>query len=375
MKQPVRILHVLDGLGRGGAETMVMNLYRNIDRDRYQFDFAVCADEKGAFADEILALGGKIHKVPRLSIKSILSFKNTWIKLLREHSEYAIIHGHLRSSASIYLTLANRFDRITIAHSHSTSSGNGSTAAIKNILQLPIRRTADYMFACTQDAGVWLYGKKAVARNNFFVLHNAVDARAFAFDKKHRALVRQTMGLGDELVIGHVGSFISVKNHRFVIDIFEQVQRRNPKVVLLLVGDGGLRQQIAADIERRGLFANVIMTGDRADVSTLLQAMDVFVLPSKWEGLPVTVVEAQASGLPCLLSDTISGDAQITPLVSCLSLSDTPGVWANKLLALANGHVRQNMADTIINAGYDTAQTTKWLQEFYQHALKSRKNL
>ena len=375
MSSPVRVLHVLSGLGRAGAESMVMNLYRDIDRTRLQFDFMVCSggETKDSFADEILSLGGRIYTVPRFGLKTVFPFVRAWSEFFKTHGEYQIIHGHLRSSASIYLGIARRYGLVTIAHSHSTSSGKGLAALVKNLLQLPLRWTADYLIACSNAAGVWLFGKKAVRQDNYFVLNNALDADAFAFDAEKRRAARAVLGLEDAFVIGHIGSFIPVKNHAFIFKLLEAVSRKNGAAVLLLIGEGELRGNIEALARERGIRERLIFMGVRKDIPALLCAMDVFVLPSKWEGLPLTAVEAQASGLPCILSDVITTEAKISPLVSFLPLEAGVEAWADRILAVSKDNRRPNMRDAVRMAGYDSAETARRLQAFYLDVLAKRR--
>ncbi len=368
MSGPVRVLHVFGRLQRGGAETMVMNLYRKIDRSQFQFDFTVCTDEKDAYVDEIVSLGGQVHHMPRFSAATAISYRRAWVALLKKHPEYTIIHGHLRSSAAIYLRLARRFGRVTVAHSHSTSSGSGISAYVKDVLQLPIRYTADYLLACSDAAGRWLYGENAVKKDNYLLLPNAIDTTAFTYSAPRREAARASLGVGDRLVIGHVGSFLPVKNHAFLLDVFATIRARRENTVLLLVGDGPLMDEIKRLTAAKGLDGHVLFTGARSDVSELLQAMDVFVLPSKWEGLPLTAVEAQTAGLPCLLSDTISPETKLTPLVSFLPLSSGADAWAEMVLRVAD-HVRQGMSNAVRRAGYDITESAQRVQAFYRMAL------
>lgn len=375
MDAPVYILHVFSGLGRAGAESMVMNLYRNIDRDKLQFDFVICKEEKDSFVDEIESLGGRVHRVPPLTPKTVFRFVRAWNDLFEAHPEYKIVHGHLRSSASIYLGIARRRGLVTIAHSHSTSSGKGFQAAAKNLLQLPLRKTADYLIACSDDAGVWLFGKKAVKKSNYFVLKNAIDAKEFRFDVRKRRDARCALGLENAFIIGHIGSFIPVKNHDFILDVFDKVLKKRKDAVLLLAGDGPLWEDVRALADGRGLGERVIFTGVRRDIPELLCAMDVFLLPSKWEGLPLTAVEAQASGLPCVLSDAISEETKISPLVSFFPLSAGAEAWADQLLAAAGSFERPDMTGVIRDAGYDSADTAARLAAFYLDALEKRRKL
>jgi glycosyltransferase involved in cell wall biosynthesis len=365
MSDPVRILHVLGHLNRGGAEIMVMNLYRRIKRDKIQFDFVICTTEKCDFTDEIESLGGRIYSLPRLNIKNVLNYKKAWHDFLKEHKEYKIIHGHLRSTASIYLRIAKKYGLVAIAHSHSTSSGTGLSAIVKNILQFQIRFIADYLFACSNPAGIWLFGEQACQKETYFVLNNAIDTKDFIYNEEKRQLTRKELKIEDKFVIGHVGMFMPVKNHKFIIEVFKEVHKKNDQSILMLVGDGKLKSRIVQTVNESGLTDCVIFTGLSLEIPSLLQVMDVFFFPSLYEGLPVTIVEAQASGLPCLISDTISKEASVTKLVQYYSLNNTIEEWADKLLCYADGYVRKDTYNEIKNAKYDIGSTSKWLEEFY----------
>ena len=208
----IRILHVLGSLDRGGAETMIMNLYRNIDRSKVQFDFLIHTDRECDYNEEIRSMGGKIYSLKRFKgynlCQYIKQFKDFFIK----HPEYEIIHGHMRSTASIYLKIAKSMGRYTIAHSHNTSSGNGISALGKNLIQLPLRYIADYYFACSIEAGEWLFGKKIIKSDKFYILKNAIDMGAFVFNQNIRDLKRKELGFEDFFIIGNVGRFHELMN-------------------------------------------------------------------------------------------------------------------------------------------------------------------
>ena len=328
----IRVLHVLGGLNRGGAETMVMNLYRNIDRSKVQFDFIVHTKNKCDYDDEIKSLGGRVYNVPKYTGKNHFEYKKAWIRFFKEHSEYKIIHGHVRSTAAIYLKIAKKNGLTTISHSHNTSSGKGLSAVVKNTFQYPTRYVAEYLFACSEFAGKWLFGRKSLHKDNFYILNNAIDGKSFIFDKKIREDKREEFKIKDRFVIGHIGRFHPQKNHDFLIDIFKKVHDINNNAVLMLVGDGELKQIIQEKIENLGLCDSVIFTGVRSDIPDLLQAIDVFVFPSIFEGLGIVAVEAQAAGIPCIVADTIPKEAYITDLIKSISLSEPVDVWSKAIL-------------------------------------------
>lgn len=364
MKQPIRILQVFKGMNMGGAETMIMNIYRNVDRSIIQFDFIVHTSNKCYYDDEILSMGGKIYRAPRFNVKNYWKYVKWWKCFFNEHQDYKIIHGHVRSSASIYLSLAKRRGLTTLIHSHSMSSGTKYATLFKNILRYPIISAADYLFACSTNAGEWLYGKKACLKNKFKILNNAIDVEKYAFDNYEREQLRKEMNIDEKLVIGHVGSFRTPKNHDFLVNIFKVILDREPNALLLLVGDGELKEKIKDKVKRLNIAENVIFTGVRSDIPELLSVMDILVFPSLWEGLPVTLIEAQASGLPCVISDVITDEVLLTPHVQSVSLLKSPEHWANLILSMDTTN-REYYSKFIIESGFDIKETATKLTKFY----------
>lgn len=372
MKESKRILHVFGGMTRGGAETMVMNLYRTIERTKMQFDFIVHTEDKCAYDDEINSLGGRIYRIPRYRGKNHLQYNKAWCVFFQEHPEYKIIHGHVRSTASIYLKVANKYGLTTIIHSHSTSSGKGISALVKNILQLPLHNIADYLFACSIQSGEWLFGNKSCKRSNFMVVNNAIDLAKFSFNECTRNKIRKELKLDGMFVVGHVGRLHPAKNHDFLLEIFKVLHDKVNNSILLIVGDGELRSDIQEKIELLKLTQSVILTGNRTDVPELLMAMDVFVLPSLWEGLPLTIVEAQASGLPCFISDTITDEVCITPYIRFISLSKTAREWTDNIIS-AEKIDRTSIKHYIEESDFDIRVAVKKLTTFYENIEKEGK--
>ena len=364
---PIRILHVLGGLERGGAETFVMNLYRNIDRENIQFDFVIHTEDHGAFYNEIVSLGGRIFSCPRYKGKNHFAYVKWWKVFLKSHSEYKVIHSHVRSTASIYLKFAKHNGLKTIIHSHSTSSGKGITSVIKNILQYPLRYMADYLFACSKESGEWLFGKKATKAQNFHVIKNSIDLEKCSFNSDVRNKYRKEMNLTDKKVFIHVGRLHPAKNHMFLLDLFKEIYKNDSNSVLLIVGDGDLREQIANRINELGLPSSVFMLGSRGDVGNLLQSADCFLFPSLWEGVPLTVIEAQASGLPCLVSNTITSDINISDLVTSIPVDKGVTPWIKKISNL--NLTRKDVHENIISAGYDSKTLAKWIEDFYKNII------
>lgn len=365
MKKPIRILHVLGRLNRGGAETMVMNLYRNIDRSRVQFDFIIHTSDKCDYDDEILSLGGVIHHVPQFNGKNYLQYKKVWHRFFKSHPEYKIIHGHVRSTAAIYLWIAKKYELITIAHSHSTSSGMGMSAFVKDTLQYPIRYITNYLFACSKSAGQWLFGKNVSIKDNFIILKNAIDSQKYIYNQNNRMRIRKELEIEDKFVIGHIGRFNVSKNHELLINIFNVVHNKNKNSILIMIGDGELRPDIEKKVNDLGLIDAVIFLGVRPDVPDLLQAMDCFLFPSLYEGLGIVAIEAQAAGLPCLVSNSIPEETFITDLIESLPLTSSIDKWAERTLLHSKNRRRRNMNKEVKSSGYDINYTVKWLQDFY----------
>ena len=343
-----------------------MNVYNNIDREKVQFDFVVTPEEKKDLYEQVEQMGGRIFVCPKYTGKNHFAYCRWWNDFFAEHPEYHVIHGHVRSTASIYLKIAKKYGLVTIAHSHSTSNGSGISAIVKNIMQLPIRHTADYLFACSDKAGKWLYGEKATKQPNYRMIPNGVDLKRFAFCEEKRQQMRQELGISeDTFVLGHIGRMTVPKNHQFLVKLFAEYRKKNPDSKLLLVGDGELFETVQQQCTQLGIREAVIMVGSKTNTEDYYQAMDIFVFPSLWEGLPVSVVEAQANGLQCVLSDVITHDVDLTDQVKYLALNNQMG-WID---AVARGRRKSRVAITSENMlnlqPFDAAVVARNLQKFY----------
>lgn len=360
----IRILHILGGLNRGGAESMVMNLYRNMNRDQIQFDFIVHTYLTQDYTDEVLALGGKIYHFPKFKVYNRGEMKRKWVAFFKEHPEYKILHSHVRSYASLYLPIAKKHGVKTIIHSHSTSNGRGVSSVVKRIMQRSLKAKADYLFACSEESGKWLFGKKAIVQDNYRMIPNAVDTSKFEFNAKVRSEMRSMLNVNNDTVVyGHVGRFHPAKNHMFLLEVFKGILGKQPNAILIIVGDGVLRGEIEKKINSLGISESVKLLGSRGDVAELMQAMDVFVFPSNWEGLPVTIVEAQAAGLPCFISNTITNDVNTSSLVKYLPINEGSEIWVEEIIKSELS--RKDVIEEIKTAGFDVASSAKKLTDFY----------
>lgn len=365
----LRVLHMIGSLELGGSQSMVMNIYRNIDREQIQFDFIVDHPDRMYFADEVIKLGGKIFILPTFIGSNVLEVGKKWNEFFRNHKEYKILHSHVRSYASLYLPIAKKHGVKTIIHSHSTSNGKGIKALIKKIMQYPIRYQADYFFGCSKEAGKWLFGERIVKGNNYYTVKNAIDTRRYQLKSDIRAKYRKELNISDsKVVFMHVGRLHEAKNHKFLLEIFREIRQYISNSVLVIVGDGELKQSVENWIREFHLEKYVQMLGARKDVPKLLQAADCFLFPSIWEGLPVTVVEAQAAGLPCFISGMITQDVGISELVVYIPIDQGTYPWVE---AVCNSDLkRKNVIEQIKKSGFDIKNMAEWLTDFYEGVCK-----
>ena len=362
---PIRVLQVVTHMERGGLESMLMNYYRHIDRERVQFDFLVHRMEKAAFDDEIESLGGRIYRLPRLMpwSKSYLSALNHFFD---EHQEYKVIHVHQDCLSSVILKAAVQHNiPVRVAHSHSASQDKDLKYPIKLWYKRDIPKYATNLFACGKGAGDWMFGGAS-----YQIINNAIEVAAYTYDPTKRQEMRRQLGFENEFTIGHVGRFNQPKNHSFLLDIFAALLKKEPNAVLLLVGGGEDMPKIQIKAHALGIAEHVRFLGVRSDVADLMQAMDVFVFPSLYEGLPVTMVEAQAAGLPCLISDKVPPECILTNgLVDVLPLSAEPETWAEKILEKKEVP-RTDRRSEIAAHGFDITTEAVKLQEFYLEAAE-----
>ena len=364
MSVNIRILHMIGSLGIGGSQAFIMNIYRKIDRDKIQFDFIVDSFEGNYYVNEIKKMGGRVFFSPKFNGKNYFKVARFWKNFFIQHKEYKILHSHVRSYASIYLPIARSFGVKTIIHSHSTSNGKGIRAAFKGILQFPLRYQADYYLACSKEAGEWLFGKKICRSKKFQTLNNAIDTNKYIFNEEGRKKIRREFSLQDEFVLGYLSRVTAAKNPIFVIDVMKELLEIIPKAKLLFVGGGELLFAVKEKIKKLGLEEKVVITGPRTDVGDLMSSMDCYILPSVWEGLGISLIEAQASGLPCVCSEAIQNEAIITNLVHRYSLKLGAKTWAKAISTLKQAQ-RRDMSADIKRANFDINDTIYKLINIY----------
>lgn len=357
-----RLLCLLSGMNVGGAETFLMKVYRMLNKEEYQMDFVLNEHNKNFYEDEILALGGKIYKIPCKS-ESLVEFKKQLIDIVKKGEYKYVLRVTSTAMGFMDLKIAKKAGaRVCSARSSNSSDGNSIKEKIAHRLgRWLYGKYVDVKFAPSDLAAEYTFGKRAVQKGKVALLHNGVDLNVFHLDEQGRENIRKELGISpSQTVIGHIGRFAEQKNHKFLLDIFYQIYTQDNNAVLLLVGKGELENEIREKIKALGLEQNVIFAGVRSDVPQLLSAMDVFVFPSFYEGMPNTVIEAQATGLPCIIADTITKEADITGLVQYLSLKDTSEKWASVALNAISKERKDTKSD-FINNKYDIKSV---VQEF-----------
>ena len=365
---------MLTAMNRAGTETMLMNLYRTIDRSRVQFDFAVSTPQKCDYDDEIRSLGGRIIYYPKYKGINHLSYRRWWKDFYRTHPEYRIVHGHIGSTASIYLGIAKKYKLFTIAHSHSTGKLTNIKDVLYRIYSYNTRYIADYFVGCSKDALVSRYGKKiANQHDRSCVLNNGIDIGQYAYSEMIRNEVRMELGINQQtLVVGTVGRFTEAKNPYFIVDILERLKEVEPSFCFVWAGTGELKERVEEYIRSKNLNDNILLLGVRDDIPRILQSMNVFILPSLFEGLPVIGVEVQSAGVPLLCSDRVSKEVDMSDCVTFLPI-DSTDTWVSAILGEKDFRRIDGAPKSVANAGYDIRTTSAWLMEFYESVVKERR--
>ena len=366
----IRVLHSVSNMDRGGIETMLMNFYRNVDRSAVQFDFLANKPQPGDYDEEIRALGGRIFVSP--GFVNWKKYEEFMTGLFREHPEYKIIHTH-NGSLMLYALRAARKNGIPvrIAHAHATSVPPGLKNQVKKLMRPLIKYEATDYWGCSDAAGEFYFSKKRW-ESGHQLIHNAINVDGFRFDPEKRAKIRAEYGLTDRLVVGHVGRLAPQKNQKKLIEVFAEVRKKNPEARLVIIGTGELEAELKAYAKQLGVGDAALFTGVLSNVSDWYSAFDVFVMTSLYEGLPVVAIEAQASGLPCVLSDTITPEVKITDVVRFAPLGGSAASWADTVLGFEPA-ARVSRSDELRLAGYDIRYEAERMQNLYL-ALYNRLN-
>lgn len=361
----IRVLQVVPKMQQGGLENFIMSLYRNVDRDQVQFDFLEHYSDDQFFDDEIRSLGGLIYRIPYMEHKDrFFDYRNDLDRFFNEHREFSLVHGHMGTTALFYLQAAQKWGVANrIIHAHESSYIRSVRGYVRKALIQQSWRHATQLLACSGSAGEYYFGKRP-----FHIVRNAIDAQRFQFDMDTRIRIRQNLHIDEQaLVLCHVGRFAAEKNHAYLIDVLEAVKKLVPSVVLVMIGEGETKADIQARVAQSHLEENVRFVGVSANPEWYYSASDVFLLPSLYEGLPLTGVEAQCNGLASIFSETVPSDVFISPAAHYCSITGPASGWAEEIVKdwdrdLSN---RALGMEAVQAAGFDVQETAKHMQDYY----------
>ena len=363
----IRVLHIVGSMHPGGMENFVMNLYRNIDRSKIQFDFITHTESNPEYVQEIENLGGKIYQLPRLTANPVANLRG--IKRIVKGNGYVAVVRHTPNALVIpQLLAAKSGGSVAICHSHSTSNAKMTVHKIGRFI---MKHSKVERFACSEEAGRWMYGDRP-----FRVVHNAIDLDEFSFKQTSREKIRKEFGIEDnQPVFGHIANFVACKNHTFLMDIYHDIAKQLPDARFFCLGDGDLRGEIMEKAESLGIGKQVVFTGMRSDAADFMSVMDALIFPSVYEGLPLTLIEAQASGLPILVSDTVNPGIEVTQgLVFWKSIQEPAEKWAEEAVQLLQVNPsRACQREAIKKAGYDIHDLAKWYEEYFMSLKQGQK--
>ncbi|WP_430509941.1 glycosyltransferase family 1 protein [Gottfriedia solisilvae] len=366
-KMPLKVLQVVGAMNRAGTETMLMNIYRNLDREKVQFDFISYNSQEAHYDQEIIRLGGRIIRLSKT--QSIIEL----YKAIKKYGPYDVVHSHTLFHCGIVNIAALLAGvKIRISHAHTTLDKSDSyiRKVYIKLMRLIINTISTNLLACSKGAGHYLFGEKGSTKKTYSYFPNVIEYSKFLQHPKtdvNKFKVEE--GIGNSLVIGHIGRFIEAKNHLFLLEILKSLVKRDPTIKLLLVGDGDLRLHIEEESKKAGLKDNVIFVGLRDDIHTMLHCMDIFVFPSLYEGLGLVLLEAQASGVPCIVSEAIQPEADLNVgLITKKFIKDGADAWSDTILEIAK--TKEKNTNKIINgfeeSGYSPILGISRLLKIYQ---------
>lgn len=369
--EPIRVLQVLGKLQIGGAETLVMNMYRNIEQSKIRFDFLVHGNEIGDYEKEIIRNGGKVYHIPKYKLINHHQYKKELNKIFKKN-KYDIVHCHIRSTATIILRNAKKYNIVRIAHSHATSNGKGIKAITTNIMQFGIRYNSDYFFACSQKAAKWLFGKKKSLGEKCIIINNGIDSQKFKYNDKFRNEIRRKYNVDPTtFLIGHIGRFEQIKNHDFIVKIAKKLCKENKKISFMLCGEGKLKKSIVKKTKKYNLDKNIIFAPATKDIHKYYSAFDMFILPSKKEGLGIVLIEAQSCGVYSLTSNGIPKEACVSNKIKQLELNEK--IWIKEII---NYLQKQKNENTVYNENfklYDIKEICNKVERLYFSFVNMRR--
>ena len=361
----IRILHMVGAMYPGGMENFIMNLYEKIDREKFQFDFIVHLQKENDYCEQIKKLGGRVYEVPRLTKDPIGSLAMLY-KIIRKNKYKIVIRHTANALVAPQLLVAKLAGAKTICHSHNETDPQ---VTIHKMGKVMMKLAADRRLACSKKAGEWMFGSK-----EFQVIHNAIHVNKFEYSDEKANRIRKEFDLFGKHVYGHIANFIESKNHMFLLEVYKEISQKDDKAVFFCLGEGDLRPQIEEKIRQLKLEDKVILTGIRHDAQDFMSAMDVLIFPSFFEGLPLTLIEAQIAALPAVISDTITKDVIVTNgLVHMESIQKRPKDWAKKAIEIlenSKNSKRLCQKKAIQDAGYDMDMLVTWYEEYFMQLAK-----
>lgn len=363
----IRVLHSVSNMDRAGIETMLMNYYRYMDRNEVQFDFLCNKKKPGAYDDEIKSLGGRIFHTPGLNPTKYFQYQKYMKMLFAKHPEYKILHGH-NGAFAVYSLHAAKKSKIPVRiyHCHGASLIHDLKYPLKLVCMKFLDKNYNHRWTCGEAAARFYYGDKIADSRQYRLITNAIDVEKFIYDESVRMKMRRQYNLEHKKVIGHVGRFMTQKNHTFLLDVFACLHEKEPSTTLVLLGDGELMEEMKKKAQELNVVDSVLFVGNVNNANEWYQAFDLFILPSIYEGLPVVGIEAQAAGLPCVFSTKVTKEVSITDHTEFLDLGDSCAVWARKILEMLQKCAqRQNEYDAVTAANYNIKVESKKLQQLY----------
>lgn len=372
MEDPVKVLYFVDRMLRGGIQTFVIENLKHIDKTKVQIDFLLLDDGNTyELEDELQKLGSTVYKLKGIWIRKpwdFIKYCKVVDKFFKEHHDYKVVHLHSSSKNFMILKMAKKYGiEVRVAHSHCIDFQTNSKfkKIIGDLFKISLKKYATAYFACSKEAGEWLFGEKIVNSNQFKIVHNAVDLEKYKFDKEIRLKMRSDLKIDEKtVVVGHVGRFVELKNHDFLVDIFYEFNKLCNNSKLLLIGTGEKENEIKNKVKKLGIEKNVIFAGFRNNVNDYMCAMDLFVLPSVLEGLGLVLIEAQASGMKCFTSKgVVPEEAKVSDLLEYISLDKTARQWVD--IILNSNLERKDIKQELEDKGYLIEQTASQLEKFY----------
>ena len=370
----IKVLHFVSKMDRAGQETFIMNVYRNINKKKFQFVFLCTDHAKGDFDDEIKGLGGSLFYLPinpnTSGVKRyIQDYSNLVDWLEKNRCEYDIVHLHTYHALDVFVHLMAcrrvKCNRLVV-HSHNTF---GAHQRLHNVFRFINNLYPFKRFACAYDAGVWLYGNRRMKKDDVQIVYNGINLEDYRYSENERIKCRRELEIEESIVIGHIGRFSESKNHTQMIEIFQSFHERIPDTILLLIGKGELQNDIKRKVDMLGLSSSVKFLGTRDDIPRLLAAMDILLFPSLHEGLSVVLVEAQASGLKCVVSDNILPQEEniIPELFTKVSISEPYNIWADSLKRTVEQNIDRNeCCNVMLKSNFNITYTVKQMEVEYE---------